>query len=53
MEQKIQNTEVSYCKRCGRRLKGQESKERGYGPTCFDKIKKERLSRNKLFKIGC
>ena len=43
--------EVSYCKRCGRRLKDAESKARGYGPTCFARIQREKLNRKKLFKV--
>ena len=36
------NKEVSYCKRCGRRLKDPISKERGFGPTCFLKTQQEK-----------
>lgn len=43
--------EVTYCKRCGRRLRDAESKARGFGPTCFIKVKKEKLTRRKLFKV--
>lgn len=30
-----------YCRRCGKRLKGEENRLRGYGKTCFEKIKAE------------
>lgn len=29
---------MALCNRCGRRLKGAKSKERGYGPVCYSKI---------------
>lgn len=31
--------EYEFCKRCGRRLKSDESKKIGYGPSCFLRIK--------------
>ena len=30
-----------YCRRCGRRLKGEENRARGYGETCFLKARAE------------
>ena len=30
-----------YCRRCGRRLKGEENRRRGYGETCFRKTQSE------------
>ena len=30
-----------YCQRCGKRLKGDENRLRGYGKTCFEKAQKE------------
>ena len=30
-----------YCRRCGKRLKGDENRLRGYGKTCFEKAQKE------------
>ena len=30
-----------YCQRCGRRLKGEENRLRGYGKTCFEKTRQE------------
>lgn len=33
-------TEVKLCKRCGRRLRSAESKERGYGKLCWEKSQK-------------
>jgi hypothetical protein len=37
----IQETEIKYCKRCQRKLKGARSLERGIGPDCYDKWVKE------------
>ena len=31
-------TLYKYCKRCGKLLKGEENRRRGYGKTCFQKI---------------
>lgn len=28
-----------FCKKCGRRLKSNESKKLGYGPSCFNRLK--------------
>ena len=30
------------CGRCGRKLKDSKSRERGYGPVCWEKVQKER-----------
>lgn len=30
-----------YCKRCGRKLKSEESRNRGYGSYCYNKICKD------------
>ena len=30
-----------YCQRCGKRLKGEENRLRGYGKTCFEKARQE------------
>ena len=27
-----------YCRRCGRLLKGEENRKRGFGETCFKKV---------------
>ena len=35
------------CLRCGRLLKDKKARLIGYGPVCFDKIKK--MQKNKLF----
>ena len=35
------------CKRCGRKLKTDEAKERGFGPVCLEKARTEK--RNPLF----
>ena len=34
-------TFYKYCRRCGKRLKGDENRIRGYGKTCFTKIQSE------------
>lgn len=31
-------TLYKYCKRCGKRLKGEENRQRGYGETCFKRV---------------
>lgn len=28
---------IRYCKRCGRKLRSQESRDRGYGKTCWER----------------
>ena len=43
--------EVAYCKRCGRRLKDEQSKERGYGDVCFRKMQASRI-RKPLWKLN-
>ena len=30
-----------YCRRCGKRLKGEENRARGYGKICFEKARAE------------
>lgn len=30
-----------YCRRCGKRLKGEENRIRGFGRICYEKVKKE------------
>ena len=34
-------TIYKYCRRCGKRLKGEENRIRGYGKTCYEKAKRE------------
>ena len=34
-------TLYKYCRRCGKRLKGEENRLRGYGKICYEKAKKE------------
>lgn len=34
-------TLYKYCRRCGKRLKGEENRLRGYGKTCFEKTRAE------------
>lgn len=31
---------IKLCKRCGRKLKSTESRERGYGKSCWEKAQK-------------
>lgn len=45
-EQKLSS---SICRRCGRKLKDAISRERGYGPECWNKLIHE--SRKKLFEV--
>ena len=40
---------VIFCRRCGRKLRGEGSKELGFGPTCYRLWKKEREENNRLF----
>lgn len=40
---------IKLCKRCGRRLRSIESRERGYGKSCWEKSQKEAKP---LFQIG-
>lgn len=44
--------EIIFCKRCGRKLLGEHSKELGFGPTCYKAWKKERSQQIQLFDIG-
>lgn len=44
-EYKFKHTER--CIRCGRRLKTEESKAVGFGPTCYKKFIKEKSSKYK------
>ena len=39
-----------YCLRCGRLLKSQEARERGFGKICFEKMRKE-PQKNHLFDV--
>ncbi len=38
------------CGRCGRKLKNEESKERGLGPVCYAKLKNIKKS-TRLFEV--
>lgn len=38
-----------FCLRCGRKLKKEEAKKLGYGPTCWKKLEEERNKKHKLF----
>lgn len=37
-EKEKENTEHEYCLRCGRKLRTQEARLRGYGLICFKKM---------------
>lgn len=39
--------EYEYCLRCGRKLKSDKTRMRGYGDTCFKKMKSDQ--KNRLF----
>lgn len=39
------------CKRCGRKLKNNDSKLLGYGPSCYKKVVKEQLSTFKVRRL--
>lgn len=41
-----------FCKRCGRLLRGERSKELGFGPSCYHAWKKERSLQVRLFDVG-
>lgn len=38
----MEKIKAEICGRCGRRLKTEQSVDRGYGPVCFRKVKKDR-----------
>ncbi len=42
------DVEYKYCLRCGRRLKTDEARQRGFGKVCYEKAHSEKLN-NKLF----
>ena len=52
MESNVDNNEKVFCKRCGRLLIGDRSKELGYGPSCYRIWKKERSQQIRLFDEG-
>ena len=41
-----------YCRRCGRLLVGEHSKDLGFGPTCYKAWKKEHSQQIQLFDMG-
>lgn len=50
MDSEKANTDrVVFCRRCGRPLKGQYSKDLGFGPICYRQWKKERNQQLSLF----
>ena len=42
-----------YCKRCGKRLKSDENRQRGFGEKCFEKAKMELLGMHPLITPPC
>ena len=44
---KPEDEEHEYCLRCGRKLKSEEARVRGYGMVCIKKLKTE--NKNRLF----
>lgn len=58
MQKELKNTntnvedEVILCHRCGRVLKGERSKQLGYGPSCYIMWKKERSQQKQLFDLS-
>lgn len=49
MEKDLMIQTDNYCRRCGRKLKSEKSKEVGMGEVCLKKFKEEHSSRKKLF----
>jgi len=43
--------EYEFCLRCGRRLKNEEHKKLGYGPTCYKKIRLSRLKKKSIIGV--
>jgi len=41
-------TLYKYCRRCGKRLEGEENRLRGYGKICYEKAKREAEGMNPL-----
>ena len=50
MEKEV-NNDLVFCKRCGKPLIGEKSRERGWGPTCYKLWKLERAQSKKLFDV--
>lgn len=42
---------IERCKRCGRKLKNNESQLLGYGPGCYKKYIKEQMKREKFRRL--
>lgn len=49
MENFVDKKYSNFCKRCGKKLKDEESMIRGYGPKCWERVKEDRNQIN-LFK---
>lgn len=43
--------EFDRCLRCGRRLKSMEHRLLGYGPSCYQKMKKGRLRKKLIIEV--
>lgn len=51
--QQIQQDETVFCRRCGRKLKSEQAKQLGFGPTCYSRyIKETSTNRKKLFVVS-
>ena len=51
MESEDMYSQIHICRRCGRKLRSEESKEKGMGPSCFKKWIAEH-GHKKLFSIS-
>lgn len=49
MEKELKDDRVIFCRRCGRKLVGDHSKELGFGPMCYKLWKRERNQQLRLF----
>ena len=49
-----QDNETVFCRRCGRKLKSEQAKQLGFGPTCYKRYIKETTmsTRKKLFVVN-
>ena len=46
----MKSKEHEYCLRCGRKLKNEEARLKGYGEICYKKMRAER--RRRLFEVN-
>lgn len=52
--QQLQQDETVFCRRCGRKLKSEQARQLGFGPTCYSRYIKQTTmsSRKKLFVVN-